>query len=315
MQIWEFISSKLSTGNKLVIIIVVESLGSSPGKRGFKMAVSSDGEMIGSVGGGIMEFNMVEKARKMMETGTGDPLTLRQVHDPSAAENRSGLICAGEQTHLFMLLDKAHTDIVTRIVNDLSENIPGEVIFTKEGITYNPFKEGKGAHSSTSTENILWREETGYPETLIIFGGGHVSIPLSQVGKMLGFRVELFDNRNDLSTMATNNYPDIKRVIDYENADQVVSIPSRSFAVIMTFTHKTDEIVLSKLLPLDLRYLGMIGSRNKVKTIFNNLKEQGFSESLLQRVKSPVGLPIGSNTPEEIAISIAAEIIQIRNGG
>ena len=315
MEAWEFVFKKLSEKKSVVLIVVAESLGSSPGRQGFRMVVSSDGDLNGSVGGGIMEYNMVELARKTIKDGKSEPSIVRQVHNPNAMADRSGLICAGEQTHIFFVPGPEEFDTIRAIVNDIKDNKEGVITLTPKGLGY---KSGEsdiatGGEFHNSESSWRWQEKTIDEELLIIFGAGHVSIPLSQVAAMLGFRVIVFDDRPELSTMKANTFAHEKRVIDYKMAREFIMRPKKSYVVIMTFTHKTDELVLEQLLPLNVKYLGMIGSKSKVNTIFDNLRAREVSESDLKRVKSPIGLSIMSKTPAEIAISIAAELIGIRN--
>jgi xanthine dehydrogenase accessory factor len=113
--------------------------------------------------------------------------------------------------------------------------------------------------------------------------------------------------------MDANAYAHEKHVVNYSNIGKYVGEGSGCYAVIMTFGHQADEQVLKQLAGKKLRYLGMLGSPAKIAQIFASLKKQGVSAASLKKVHAPVGLPIHSHTPEEIAISIAAEIISIKN--
>ncbi len=102
-------------------------------------------------------------------------------------------------------------------------------------------------------------------------------------------------------------------MIDYAESDRHVTEGERSWVVVMTYGHANDAAVLRRLLPLELRYLGLLGSTAKVGQMFAGFRADGINQELLDRVSAPIGVSIGSHTPEEIAISIAAEIIEIRN--
>ena len=129
----------------------------------------------------------------------------------------------------------------------------------------------------------------------------------------LNFHIVVLDDRPRLATMAANTYAQEKQVVSYRSIGKHVSEGLQSFVVIMTFGHQADERVLAQLARKKLRYLGLMGSPAKIAQIFANLKKKGISAASLKKVHAPIGLPISSHTPEEIAISIAAEIIQVKN--
>ncbi|MCD4650926.1 MAG: XdhC family protein, partial [Candidatus Cloacimonetes bacterium] len=128
-----------------------------------------------------------------------------------------------------------------------------------------------------------------------------------------GFAVTVLDNRAKWAS--PDQHPHASKLVecDFNNADTYIAHPETAFAVIMTSGHKFDENVLKSLAPLPLKYLGMMGSQNKVKQVFQNLITQNISSKQLARVHAPIGLPIGSHTPWEIAISICGELVKVRN--
>jgi xanthine dehydrogenase accessory factor len=123
----------------------------------------------------------------------------------------------------------------------------------------------------------------------------------------------VLDNRRDLPTMAANRWAHDQQVVDYQRIADHVAVSDRSWVVIMTFGHHHDRLVLEGLLGKKLAYLGLMGSEAKVRQMFAAMVEEGTPAAALEAVRAPVGVPIGSHTPEEIAISIAAEIVAIRN--
>jgi xanthine dehydrogenase accessory factor len=315
MELWKFIQKKLSERKNVMLIVVIDSQGSSPGRMGFKMAVSADKELSGSVGGGLMEYNMAELAKKMITKENPEIFIKRQVHNPDAGADSSGLICAGEQTHAFIPLDGSYRNTINEIINCIEKGNKGLLKISQSDFGFYVSEESGDQIKSGIESEKRWEysELIGLKETLYIFGAGHVSLPISQIFRMLDFRVIIFDDRDDLSTFKINHYAHKKQIIDYLKSGECVADGRNSYAVIMTVGHKSDELVLKQLLLKDLKYLGMIGSRNKVANIFNSLKNEGFSESRLSKVDAPIGLSINSQTPEEIAISIAAKIIQVKN--
>lgn len=118
----------------------------------------------------------------------------------------------------------------------------------------------------------------------------------------------MFDNRQGLSTFESNAWAHKKQIVDYKQVSNLIPGNDRSYVVIMTFEHKFDEIVLKQLIGKVLKYIGMIGSKYKVKTIFKILTTEGYSKAKVERVCSPIGLPIGGQTPAEIAVNFAPKL-------
>lgn len=146
---------------------------------------------------------------------------------------------------------------------------------------------------------------------LVIIGGGHVGNALSRLAALLDFRVVVMDTR-ELDPLL---FPESVQLVQVESYDRIPQewFDARTCAVIMTPSHAGDRAALAQLVNVPLAYLGMIGSRRKVEQTFRYLREQGVSEEALGRVHAPIGLDIGAETPMEIAVSIAAEIIRERN--
>jgi len=150
---------------------------------------------------------------------------------------------------------------------------------------------------------------------LYIFGGGHISFSLARIGKMLDFQIVVIDDREEYAN--PERFPEADKTIanDYTNAFPQISVDKSSYLVIMTRGHAFDQTVLEWAITTDAKYIGMIGSRKKIKTIRDNLIAKGIAENDLKRVHSPIGLAIGAETPEEIAVSIMAEIIKVHRSG
>lgn len=315
-MIWEFINEKIRQNIDVYLITVAETIGSSPGKVGFKMAVAADGSLYGSIGGGIMEYQLVELARKELKSKSGISFIKRQVHSHDAEKDKSGMICSGEQTQIFNFLSKANVDDVKNIIELIENNKPGKIILTNTGIDIYTGESHLNAIDIEFQKNdnaFRYNEPIGIKDTVYIFGAGHISVPLSQILNLLDFRVEVFDNRPGLSTFESNIWAHKKQFADYKQVSSLVPENNRSYVVIMTFGHKFDEIVLKQLINKKVKYIGMIGSKSKVKTIFDSLMAEGYSKENVERVCSPIGLPIGGQTPAEIAVSIAAQIVEWRN--
>ena len=315
MEVWSFIREELSVNNNVVLITVVERNGSSPGIVGFKMAVSETGEMKGSIGGGVMEYNMVELAKKEAKNGNKKAFIKKQIHNPEGGKDKSGLICSGEQTHVFIPLNKSDFEIINNIVIKLDIGDNGALSLSQNGISFdeNKILPDEIKYQFNNENHWEYKEQLGLKDTIYIFGAGHVSLPLSQIFRVLDFKVVVLDDRKDLSTFENNMFAHQKRIVDYKNIGNIVPENDRSFAVIMTVAHKSDALVLKQLVQKELKYLGMIGSKTKTKTIYENLIKEGVKEADLAKVDAPIGLSINSKTTAEIAISIAAKIIQVKN--
>lgn len=153
------------------------------------------------------------------------------------------------------------------------------------------------------------------PSELIILGGGHIAVPLSTIGNILGYRVTVVDDRPDF--VAEGRFPDAGRVIccDFASLENHLALGSASSVVIITRGHRHDRECLSLSLKYPLAYLGMIGSRRKIELLRQQLIEEGVDAAKLEQVHMPIGLDIGAQTPGEIAVSIAAELLKERRGG
>ena len=313
MNFWNNLITLIKQHGEAALLYVLESSGSSPGRQGFKLAVSRDGEMEGTIGGGIMEQKLVELARSRLSEGGFDPFIKQQIHKPEAGKDRSGMICDGEQTVAFYHLNKHDLPVLEELIS--SEN--AAVKLTHEGLAVTEVNGNQQKINLEELSDSRWQimEQPGVRPTAYIFGGGHVGLAMSRMMAGLNFRVVVLDDRRGLNTMQHNRWADEKRVIDYREADQHVEEGAHSFVIIMSFGYRTDEIIIRRLLDRNFRYIGMMGSRNKVDTLWNTLRQDGYSEDQLRKVHAPIGLPIKSETTDEIAVSIAAEIIRVKNQG
>ena len=148
--------------------------------------------------------------------------------------------------------------------------------------------------------------------TLYLIGAGHIALALAKMAKMLNFRVMVVDERPAFATK--ERFPEAEMVLaeDFSSAFLKLKIEPHSYIVIVTHNHAHDQEALEWALHTPARYIGMIGSRNKVKTLFKNLAAKGVDQKLLDQVHSPIGLDISAETPEEIAVSILAEMIKVK---
>jgi xanthine dehydrogenase accessory factor len=159
-----------------------------------------------------------------------------------------------------------------------------------------------------------WSEKLGYQNKLYIIGGGHCALALSEIMSKLDFHISLFDDRPNLNTLEKNKFAhSIKIIESYEQIGELIDANANDYVVVMTLGYKFDEIVIRQLFDKKFKYFGVLGSKAKMKTLLKSLEKDGFDKDKLAKIHTPIGLPINSHTPEEIAISIAAEIIAVKN--
>lgn len=297
----------------MVVLCVVESIGSSPGRAGFKMAVTRE-DMYGSIGGGSMEHKLVELARSLLEEPERFPFVKRQVHQADLGADRSGMICSGEQTVAFHLLWQQQSAFVQRLMDHARNGGQGELELSSKGMSFHPEQvPSTPVFEQSAPAHWRYREPVVARPRIAIVGGGHVSLALSRTMAQLGFHVHVYEDRNGLNTLQENVHADARSIVDYDRIADHLGDDPELFIVLATFGYRTDERVLRRIIRGRYRYLGMLGSAAKVSTMFDGLRAEGFTTEELSRVHAPVGLPINSRTPEEIAVSIAAEIIRIKN--
>lgn len=310
IQFWRSVHATLLADQACALLCVVESQGSSPGRAGFKMAATRDGAMFGSIGGGRMEHKLVELARSLFDKPEAFPFLKRQVHQPGIGYDRSGMICSGEQTIAFFLLGPDQPGLCEAILGALQEGSSNELILSSKGFSIAEASSSVGSHEEGAWS---YREPINARPRIAIIGAGHVGFALSRTMQQLGFHVHLMDDREGLNTMEANSWAEQRTVVDYSAIETVVQEDEELYVVLVSFGYRTDEVLLRQLIRKRFKYLGLLGSVEKIKTLFASMQDDGFTQEELSRVHAPIGLPISSRTPEEIAVSIAAEIIATKN--
>ena len=324
------INKSLQQQVPVMLLYVLQSEGSSPGRQGFFMAVNKDGETAGSIGGGIMEHKFIETAKDRLSAG----ITLRfsdlqntytdeskitikkQFHNKSAVTNQSGMICSGEQTILLYRVAPEDVHTIEQIIASLQQNQSGTLQLSPAGLNFNHATPATDFYfSMTADTEWVYREKTGYKNHLYVIGAGHCALALCRMMQDMEFYIHLYDDRSNLKTFNENDYVHEKKILtDYAELAELISGGNNQYVVVMTVGYRTDDIVVRTLWEKQFRYFGLLGSKSKIEKMFNDYRAEGVSESLLQPIHAPVGIAIHSQTPEEIAISIAAEIIQVKNG-
>jgi len=344
-EVWNFVLAKLKKEKSVTLLLVAESSGSSPGRQGFKMAVAGD-EMRGSIGGGAMEVALVEQAKEICDAETrrrGDAgkkqkaksvgkesrdkahnseflipqsAILPMVHRKNSPHS-SGMICSGKQTVIFFRLDSSHSKCVSEIIRALKKLERKVLQISPMEFKVKPLRGKRSTEISFEKKRaggFVYKEDLGRKNNLFIVGGGHCALALSEMMSKLNFHITLFDDRPKLNTLEKNDFVHEKRVVkSYEKIASHIASGKNNYVVVMTLGYKSDEVVIRKLFDKKFKYLGVLGSKAKMKTLLRNLEKDGFDKMKLRKIHTPIGIPINSKTPEEIAISIAAEIIGVKN--
>lgn len=280
------------------------------------MFVTHRGLQEGTIGGGMMELEVLRQVPEVLDQGTWKIETLH--HRKTGSGSKSGMICAGQQTNITLVLDDRHLGVVSDLAHLELEDKPGEWVVDSSGRFEVLEGMGKGPMVSLEQTDHDWtyREKVFLWKRAAIIGGGHCGLALSEVLARLGYVVTVFDTREDLQTLNDNVFARYIRVVDdYAEAARQIPYDTYTHVVVMTADFPGDTRALEgvwlsrKAFP----YVGLMGSPAKIRAIFSELKERGVDEGFLAGLRAPVGLPMKSNRPEEIAISVAAEILQLRD--
>lgn len=311
----------LEDEGRCVVATVLESSGSTPRSSGAKMVIHSGGLPLGTIGGGVVEAMAIRRAEQMLalEDGCAEmtPFDMSQ----SMAAN-SDMICGGK---LIVLLEtvvasgsaaKAYAEVdrllrrgeAAELITSFSTNGERSIAHRVEKKT-GTVVPVSCLEKRSQTEDF--HEIFAPPAPLYIYGAGHVSLFTAQTGVMLGFRTVVLDDRADFASRSRFPTVDELVVLDDFN-DCCAEIGADAFIIIVTRGHIHDKKVLAEALKSPARYIGMIGSKKKRNAIYDALREEGYSEADIARCHSPIGLTIGAQTPEEIAVSIAAELVAVR---
>jgi xanthine dehydrogenase accessory factor len=341
LEIFRKAASILESGMNIALVTVISAEGSTPGKVGYKMLVwAEDGKSVGTVGGGLTEAQMIEKAKSMLLQA--DSRVFR-VDFGGDQEDEKG-ICGGSAEFLIETFDKKNLPLFEKLsmavingekgvlISIISPGKSPKKVFLKSvdqigaaaGIKLPPevvasmkelvAKEQPGKKLAGDGFELFIEAVTKQP-MVIIFGAGHLSYHISRYAKSVHFGVTVCDDRVQYANK--ERFPDADNIIieDFEHVFDKIHIDDNSYIVIVTRGHQHDEMVLDRAVRTNAKYIGMIGSKRKTLTILKKLNERGVPEEMLNKVYSPIGVSIGAVTPEEIALSIVCELIKIRRLG
>jgi xanthine dehydrogenase accessory factor len=224
------------------------------------------------------------------------------------------LIWGGYQIIIFSILGKDQIELINNIVNSVRNKRNGSLLISPNEIVYNESSEIQPtSFNYNNDDDWIYSENIGLPLIAFIAGGGHVGLAVSRIMKSIGFYVVVFDHREDVFTVEQNEYADEIIITKYDEIGNQIIESENSYIIIVTPMHAGDKDTLKSVINKKVKYIGMMGSSRKIKSIFDALKEEGANEKLFEKIHTPIGLEIYAESPEEIAISIAAEIIRTKN--
>jgi len=320
----------LSKDESVVLSIIIESMGSTPRKSGSVMAVFENGSGVGTIGGGALEYEAQKVSADML---SGADPAISQTIGYSLSSDETGdlcMICGGDViVHYTKLSPTAETKELFRGCAD--HVIRGSDIWMAFDIA-----DGKETvlslhargDAGNSVAHLLIKNEASDDHDLkryiiplspqgrvIIFGGGHIGKALIPILTSVGFECLIYEDREEYAD--PERFSGASVILgDFKDLSKNINFVPSDYVVIVTRGHKNDYDVITQTLPLGLRYVGCIGSRRKMAIQRQKLQEEcGFSDELVAKLVNPIGVDIGAETPEEIAISIAGELIMVRAGG
>ena len=333
------VNNYLKRHESLVVVSILEKNGPGPGKVGKKILVSEDLNCLGSFGGGLVDAKIIQTAANVFKT------RIDQIEAFSFADNSSGgeigggkivVLCEycdiiDQETGIFynrvsaLFQEKKDFLVITEIPYQTYFN-KKKWICTETGFygqendqIHKELVELRQKFSDYKYQDAFiydqkyFVEPFFFNEKVIIFGAGYLGQLLSDLCKLLNFYVVIVDDQAEFAKRQRFEKADEIMVIPfYESIGDYLVIDDQSYVLIMTRGHIHDQEILSQVSETQAKYIGMIGSQVKRNRIFQKLLENGLSDEELSRVHCPVGLRINGETPEEIAISIAAELVQFR---
>ena len=314
---WQTVASLLEKGQNVFLALVAEHTQHSPGTMGAKLLVAKNHDPVGTIGGGIMEYKLVKQAGDILERDNYTPEIQTLIHRKSGPGEKSGMICAGKQTNLYYLCHpEKDGETVERIKHNLENDQSATLTISPSGMLVKeqqPDVNKPQIKLSVGENRWLYEEQLLNFKRIAIIGGGHCSLALSRVMKNLGYGVFVYETRENVFTITENRYTrSVQIVDDYRDAASLINYPELTNVVVMTTDVDSDVRGLLGLIDLPSPFIGVMGSQAKIAEILRRLKSEGISEDQLSHLTAPVGTPMTSNTPEEIAISVAAQILQKR---
>ena len=317
---WEQVAGYLECGERVFVACVAEHTRGSPGTAGAKLLVAEGGDSVGTIGGGAMEHALVQRARAVLGGAEHRPERQTLLHRDTGPGERSGMVCEGSQSNVFCVLaGSGDLASVRAIAAALRDDRPAWIEIDGAGLRLTeraPELERAPITLLDAAGNWRYEEDLLVRRRLAVIGGGHCAAALAEVMAPLGYRVLIFDTRSDVVTHSrAAAVGAVCQLDDYAAAGAQIAYPALTAVVVMTADYLTDVRALLGVVDLPFPFVGLMGGRRKIARIYALLEEEGASQAALATIHAPVGLDIGSDTPEEIAISVAAQILRERARG
>lgn len=332
----------IQAGESLVVATILTRSGSSPRTAGTKMIIRANGEISGTIGGGLVEA----RAQKIAPEVYATKQSRRYVFDMTGAvADTMDMICGGEVDVLLEYIEAVEENrmvfdawmealktgqecfLVTPLPADELEQPARRCLLYANASCFGPIplpdnlrQELLAAAGASRypllldvSRKLFFVEPSITPSTLYLFGAGHVSRPTAALASMVGFNTVVLDDRAEFANR--ERFPRASTVLvvsSYNECMAGLDIDEHSFLVIVSRGHRHDQTLLHQAVQTGAGYVGMIGSRGKRDKIYANLQVEGIPKEVLDKVYSPIGTSIKAETPEEIAVSIVGELIKVR---
>ncbi|WP_040696805.1 XdhC family protein [Nodosilinea nodulosa] len=294
-----------------VLATVTAVKGSVPREVGAKLVVDVGGQAFNTIGGGAGEAKVLRQAQEVLKTGKKQFV---EIDLSGAPQRQTQGVCGG---HMRVWLERWQGDAAKLLVHSILRSLQAG-----QSVTFvTPFEQDRTPYL---VENAVCVDPTAAfvetlqpPPTLLIVGAGHVGIQLAKVADQIGFQVAVQDDRPDWAN--AHHYPQASQILAIEIDQAIASLAAHQnlYAALVTRGYTYDLAALQLLLqrPIPCQYIGMIGSEKRVRQVYGAIAHRGISKEKLASIYGPIGLDIGALTPEEIAVSIGAELIMVRRGG
>ena len=318
MNVWQAAADLIRQNRAGALATVARARGSTPVPAGTKMLVGSEGRLIGSVGGGCVEADVIGAA---LDAQARHRPALLTHHLNADLAGDLGLSCGGT-VDIFvepLVADEAYVRVLDAAAAAESGLVRTATEWTDAGKpvkTFAPLARAgfSGAAATLTRDGRFVEERLIQPPRVLVFGAGHVGAAIARAAAAAGFRVVVIDDRPEYADASRFDAAVAVLAADVETAMARYPLSSADAVVIATRGHRNDALILERVAASPAGYVGLLGSRRKKIVVTKGLKAVGVPAKSLQRVRVPVGLPIGAVTPEEIAVSVVAELIGWRRG-
>jgi xanthine dehydrogenase accessory factor len=303
-------------GAPAALATVIRTAGSTPRHPGAKMIVRGDGTLVGTIGGGRIELEVIAAAVAVARGAPATRVTKHLVRDLA-------MCCGGEMELWIEPLDAARGKALGEAARRRAGRRTCVLVTALDGVGgggKDVLSEGDGGAAGRAAwiDGDRFFEVVAPTDRLILFGAGHIAHAIAPLAERIGFEIVVCDEDERFAT--PERFPGARILGTFDERDvekELGPLGGGDYGLIVTRDHAVDQAILERLLPrAELAYLGLIGSRGKLGRFRKRLEAKGIGdEAAWARLRSPVGMDIGAETPEEIAVSVVAELIQVRRRG